>query len=251
MATKINLLQASTERRGVMKSSWLEKQNISRTEQGMYVKSGWLTRIAAGVYMFANATPTLFGALAACEKQEGLAYRLAASTALELHGFTHYVPMGRAQAYVATPAGHRLPKWMNEYDWDRDLHEFSTKVFDGSMGVGRVETDRLSLRASSPELAIMECLLLVPNRYSLMDVYYLMESLTTLRAWLVSELLERCPSVKVKRLFLYMAEKVNHPWFARLDLSRVTLGAGPRSFVKGGTKVAKYNIIIPQELANL
>ncbi len=217
----------------------------------MYVKSGWLTRIAAGIYKFANATPTLFDALASCDRQEGLTYRLAASTALELCGFTHYVPMGRPQAYVETPRERHLPKWMKEYDWDRDLHEFSTTVFDGSLGVGRVEANGLSLCVSSPELAIMECLLLAPNRYSHIDVYYLMESLTTLRAGLVSELLVRCSSVKVKRLFLYMAEKANHPWFARLDLSCVTLGAGPRSFVKGGTKVAKYNIIIPQELANL
>ncbi len=233
----------------MMNSSWMERQHISRTEQGMYVKSGWLVRIATGIYRFTNATPTLFGALSSCGEQTGLTYRLSASTALELHGYTHYVPLGKPQAYVATPVSHRLPRWMTTYDWDREIREFSTKVFGGSVGVAKVEADGLLLNASSPELAMMECLLLTPSCYNLMDAYHLMEMLTTLRAGLVSRLLEECSSVKVKRLFLYMAEKARHPWFRRIELGNVSLGSGLRSFTKGGVKVPKYNIVVPHELA--
>jgi len=46
-----------------------------------------------------------------------------------------------------------------------------------------------------------------------------------------------------------MAEKSKHAWFKRLDLSNVTLGSGTRSLCKGGVKNAKYNLIIPKELA--
>ncbi len=250
MATKINKIQGQVEPRGVMNTSWLERQNVSRTEQVMYVRSGWLERIATGVYRFANAMPTLFGALSSCETQVGLPYRIAASTALELHGYTHYVAMGKPQAFVATPIERHLPKWMKEYDWDRELREFSTNVFDGEIGAMRIESDGVSLCASSAELAIMECLLLTPSHFNLMDVYHLMEMLTTLRPKLLTQLLEGCSSVKVKRLFLYMAEKANHRWFHQLDLSNVTLGSGPRSFEKGGVKIAKYNIIVPRELAD-
>ncbi len=48
----------------------------------------------------------------------------------------------------------------------------------------------------------MECLLLSPSRYDLMDVYYLMEMLSFLRVSFVQQLLEECTSVKVKRAFL-------------------------------------------------
>ncbi len=250
MATKINKLQGLIGPQGVMNSSWLEQQHISRSEQVMYVKSGWLRRIATGVYQFANSTPTLFGALHSLEKQMALPYRIAASTALELHGYTHYVVMGKPQAFIATPVEHHLPKWMKTYNWDRDIYEFSTKIIDDSIGSTMVETDGLFLCASSPELAIMECLLLTPTCYTLMDIYHLMEMLTTLRPILVSQLLEKCSSVKVKRQFLYMAEKANHRWFSRLDLTNVTLGSGPRSFEKGGVKIKKYNIIVPRELAD-
>jgi hypothetical protein len=155
--------------------------------------------------------------------------------------------MGKPQAFVFTPLGNRLPKWFAAYEWDVTLRETSTKVF-GDEGLEKVSYNGLTLNVSSPERAIMECILLSPTYYNLMDVYYLMEMLTSLRSKLVTALLRSCTSVKVKRLFLYMAEKANHQWFPRLDLSEVSLGSGPRSFVTGGVKNKKYNIVIPKEL---
>jgi Protein of unknwon function (DUF2893). len=250
MATKINNVMKQSLPAGVMNTSWLENQGLSRTEQGKYVKSGWLIRIATGIYRFSNEMPTLYGALASYEKQMEGRYRVGASAALELQGYSHYVTVGKPLAYVFTPIDHRLPKWMSSYEWERTLREFSTKVFDGSIGVTQIEHEGLTLQVSTPELAIMECLLLATEYYNLMDIYYLMEMLTTLRASIVTRLLEQCSSFKVKRLFLYMAEKSKHAWFKRLDLSNVTLGIGPRSLAKGGVKDAKYNLIIPKELAD-
>ena len=94
----------------------------------------------------------------------------------------------------------------------------------------------------------MECLQLSPTHYLLMDLYYLMEMLTTLRPVLLQELLENCTSLKVKRLFLYMAEKSGHQWFSALDLSRIPIGKGKRSLVENGVFVPQYLISVPQEL---
>lgn len=250
MSIKIKSVLQNGSPNGVLCTSWLEKQNITRAEQTQYVRSGWLVRIVPGIYHLANAKPTLYGTLASMDEQEGLHYRIAASSALELQGYTHYLSFGQRQAHIITPSDKRLPKWIASYKWDMSVHEFSTKIFGGTTGVATIEQDGMTVRVSSPELAVMECLHLVPETYSLMDVYYLLESLTALRASSVTQLLEQCRSVKVKRLFLYMAEKANHPWFKRLDLSNVTLGSGPRSFAKGGVSIAKYNIIIPKELAD-
>jgi len=250
MATKINNVMKCILPQGVMSTSWLESQGLSRTEQGNYVKSGWLIRIATGIYRLSNDEPTLYGALASYEKQMDGVYRIGASAALELYGYSHYVVVGKPTSYVFTPQKHRLSKWITSLEWDRTLKEFSTKVFDGSIGVTQVEHEGLTLKVSSPELAIMECMLLAPEYYDLMDVYYLMEMLTTLRAGVVTKLLEQCSSFKVKRLFLYMAEKSKHAWFKRLDLSNVTLGSGPRSLVKGGVRDSRYGLIIPKALAD-
>ena len=45
-----------------------------------------------------------------------------------------------------------------------------------------------------------------------------------------------------------MAEKTQYGWFDNLDLTKISLGSGTRSFSKGGVKNAKYNIVISKEL---
>ena len=105
------------------------------------------------------------------------------------------------------------------------------------------------LLVSSPERAILECLNLPEAASSLLDIYYIMESLTTLRPKLVQMLLESCSSQKVKRLFMYMAEKAGHPWFKALKPDTITLGTSRYMAVPTGKYIAKYNMTIPKELA--
>ena len=73
---------------------------------------------------------------------------------------------------------------------------------------------------SSPELAAMEMLYLIPNEQSFDEALKITEGLTTLRPQLVQSLLEECNSVKVKRLFLFMSEKCQHQWFKNLETFR-------------------------------
>lgn len=72
-------------------------------------------------------------------------------------------------------------------------------------------------------------------------------SQNNLRPKSVQELLENCSSIKVKRLFLYLAEKLKHPWLYFVDLFKVDLGSGKRSLVKNGVYVDKYKITVPKE----
>ena len=96
----------------------------------------------------------------------------------------------------------------------------------------------------------MECLYLAPENFDLVECYELMENLNDLRPTLVQELLEACTSIKVKRLFLFMADKLNHSWYKHLNLSKVDLGKGKRSLVKDGVYISKYQITLPKTLAN-
>ncbi len=82
-----------------------------------------------------------------------------------------------------------------------NLVTVSSKVL-GNAGIEQLDYQGQALNLSSLVRAIMECLLLSPSRYDLMDVYYLMEMLSFLRVSFVQQLLEECTSVKVKRAFL-------------------------------------------------
>jgi len=72
-----------------------------------------------------------------------------------------------------------------------------------------------------------------------------MGNLATLRPEVVQPLLEACGSVKVKRLFLYLAERHGHDWFAKLDPGKVDLGKGKRMIVPKGRYDARYQITVP------
>ncbi len=95
---------------------------------------------------------------------------------------------------------------------------------------------------------MLECLYWAPQRQELIECFELMEGLNNLSPKQVQMLLENCNSIKVKRLFLYMAEKAAHSWFNYLDFESIDLGSGKRSIVKNGVYIEKYKIVIPKEL---
>jgi Transcriptional regulator, AbiEi antitoxin, Type IV TA system len=61
----------------------------------------------------------------------------------------------------------------------------------------------LLVQISTPERAILETLYLVPHRQSIEEAWLLMEGLVSLRP----RLLQVCNPIKMRRLFLYLAEK--------------------------------------------
>ncbi len=250
MATKIKQILDLAPPGSLYFSSWMAEKGIDRKEQTLYVRSGWLERVSHGVYKFAGSNPSLYAALASYNAQLGKSCHVGASSALDLRGYSHFVEMGKPQAFLFTLKEQRLPSWMLQKEWDMTVRYFTTSVFSEGLGIETIDNQGHRLLVSTPERAFMECLLLVPAQYSLLDIYYVMEMLTTLRPTIVQQLLENCSSVKVKRLFLYMAEKAGHQWFKALDQSALDLGKGNRSLADGGTYISKYQITIPKELAD-
>jgi hypothetical protein len=88
----------------------------------------------------------------------------------------------------------------------------------------------------------------MPKEISLDECYELMEGLNNLVPGLVQQLLEKCTSVKVKRLFLYLAEKSDHEWMKFLNKAKIDLGKGKRSFAKKGVYVPQYQITVSKDL---
>jgi len=250
MATKINKIFQKLPGNGLIFSSLMTQNNISTSEQASYIASGWIERLAQGVYIRSGSTPTVFSSIASYNEQLRKNCLIGASTALDIHGFTHFGTVGKPTAFLFTSKTDRLPNWLLEHEWDMNIRYSTTKIFGNSMlGVERLNVDGFHLFVSSPERAFMECLHLTPKYYSVMDLYYVMEMLTTLRPHLVGQLLEQCSSVKVKRLFMYMANKSPHQWLHALDRSHINLGKGKRSFAKNGVYSSNYLITIPKELA--
>jgi hypothetical protein len=137
---------------------------------------------------------------------------------------------------------------MEKQDWGVDLLKVSSACFDSETGITTRMQGAFEILLSTPERAFMECLHLAPKYYNLTDLYLVMEQLTALRPDLLQSLLERNVSVKVKRLFMYMAEKANHTWLEAIDRSNISLGTGKRAVVRSGVLNTKYQILIPEDL---
>ncbi|MDR2626510.1 MAG: type IV toxin-antitoxin system AbiEi family antitoxin [Dysgonamonadaceae bacterium] len=248
--TKINQLLRKVPRGGMFLASWMYENGISRELQRHYKKSQWLMPIDTGVMVRAGETPTLFGALASLNEQDSKHFTIGAMSALEMQGFSHYLPMGKKTVVLFSPKEERLPAWFVKRDWNVLLRHFTTGCFSPGLEIDTVSQEGFNLLVSSPARAFMECLHLSPKYYNLTDLYYVMEMLSLLPPLKVQELLEDCKSIKVKRLFLYMAEKTGHDWLKMLDFSKISLGTGKRAIVKNGVYNAKYQITIPKELEN-
>ena len=93
----------------------------------------------------------------------------------------------------------------------------------------------------------MEMLHFVPDRVTFEEAVLIMENLVTLRPQMVQHLLENCNFIKVKRLFMYMAEHHKHPWVYQLDTSKVDFGKGKRLIIKNGMLDKKHMITVPRK----
>ncbi len=101
---------------------------------------------------------------------------------------------------------------------------------------------------SSPERAILELLDEVPQRETFHQADVLMEGMRNLSPRRLRTLLVACRSVKVKRLFLWFAERHEHAWQKKLDRKDVDLGRGKRMLVKGGKLDPKFQITVPESI---
>jgi hypothetical protein len=141
----------------------------------------------------------------------------------------------------------KLPAWFKQYRWGVKVRYTATNLFAGEAGHGLSKKDLgpYAINVSAPERAMMEVLYGVPQIDSYEEARLLMEGLTTLRPRLVQALLEKCASVKVKRLFMLLAENCKHAWVPKVDLARIDFGKGKRMLVKGGRFDQKYKITVP------
>jgi hypothetical protein len=193
-------------------------------------------------------------------------------TALELQGFAHYLSVaGQREAHLY--GDESLPTWVGKLALDTKFvfHNakklFKNKPLAARLGgrAGNVQTSSTeSLRGdliqqswgqwnwpltiSSPERAVLELLNEVPERETFHQADMLMEGLRNLSPRKLQTLLVDCRSVKVKRLFLWFAERHNHAWLQKLDRKEIDLGSGKRMLVRGGKLDPKFNITVPENL---
>lgn len=246
--SKINQLLKSQPSGVVIQSSWLTKQGYSLDLQKKYRNGKWLKSIGTGAMIRTDDQVGYEGAIYALQEENNCTIHPGSKTALSLLGNAHYLEMHVNKAIVFGNKGEKLPAWFLKHDWGLQIEYFPTSFLPTDVGFQVIEIKNFKIKISGSGRAILECLYLAPEKQGLIECYELMEGLNNLNPKLLQRLLEECQSVKVKRLFMYLAEKVNHEWFKYLDINKIDLGKGKRSIVKNGIYNSKYKITVPKEL---
>jgi hypothetical protein len=246
--TKINRLLQSQPSGVVLQSFWLAEQGYSLDLQKRYRAGKWLKSIGTGAMIRAGDKVGYEGAVYALQTQSNLSVHPGGKTALSLLGKAHYLEMTAKKITVFGERGEKLPAWFCKRDWGVKIDYHQTSFLPANLGIIEIELKNFNLKISGAVRALMECLYLAPHKQGIVECFELMEGLNNLRPREVQNLLEKCESVKVKRLFLYLAEKAGHSWLKQLNLKNIDLGSGKRMIESGGVYVAKYQITVPKEL---
>lgn len=232
------------------------------------VKSGQLEPLAAGVYLRPGTKMNWQGAVASLQNMFRLDLTPGGLTALEQHGFAHYLPISRKRQ-VRLYGKDAIPKWLVLALPDVEFDRYLPLPGSGSTGLVNFEYDTqerlLSPPESSserknawpftlslPERAFLEVLQDVPDTVSFEHAEQLLQGMTTLSPRLMEGLLRKCTHVKVRRLFYWLAERQTYTWRKKLPspeaLDELGLGSGNRVLVKGGKLSAKYMITVPEDM---
>jgi Transcriptional regulator, AbiEi antitoxin, Type IV TA system/Transcriptional regulator, AbiEi antitoxin N-terminal domain len=275
---KLNWMQRSLPEGLVVDAGWLEKHGYSRSLRNKYVAHGWLDQLARGVYRRPPPKPPAEAGHEALRWQNvvlslqmllGCPFTVGGRTALELQGFAHYLSSGRRREVHLYGTG-KPPGWVFKLKLEnRFVFHNAEKLFknEGSRpNRKKAESDAGSdpphgsyirqpwgqwewpLTMSSPERAILELMDEVPQRETFHQADVLMEGLSNLSPRRLHTLLVACRNVKVKRLFLWFAERHQHAWLKKLDRKDIDLGHGKRMLVRGGKLDPTFNITVPESI---
>lgn len=246
--SKLNYLLSTQSHGIVLTTTWLVDQGYSLDLQQQYKRSLWFDSIGKGALIRHGDQVDYLGGVYALQVQLGATTHPAGKTALEIQGKTHYLKPLLKQVRLFGGKDESLPLWFKKHEWGVSIETKFTSFLPPELGLVEIGHKGFKIKVSSPARAVMECLYLAPKYQPLMEVYELMEGLNNLRPALVQKLLEQCTSIKVKRLFLYLADKAGHEWLSLVNLDKVELGSGKRAIVSGGVYVPKYKITVPKEL---
>lgn len=273
---KVNQLSRLLPDGWVASARWLNEHGYSRSQLAQYKNKGhWLESPVHGAYVRPGAKTKWQHVVLSLQRLEELPLHVGGRTALVHRGLAHYLRLTEPETiHLYGPS--ELPGWARKFPLTEKLDPHGDAMFGSlprvrhdetggllddrgnELPAGALEQSGLSefiwgswdwaLTYSTEERAILEVLQDVPQRESVLEADVLIAGLANLRPKRLQHLLTHCHSIKVKRLFLALAERHHHAWFAHLNMKKIDLGTGNRMLEPGGRLHPKYLITLPADL---
>ena len=221
---KLNSLYGQWAPGTPLTSEDLAARRISADLAVHYVRAGWLSRLARGVYCRPGDPLQLHSSLILLQRAiDGL--HVGGKSALDWYGVRHYLsqqPVLHLYGWTAA----RIPEWFTER-FPAEYHR--KRLFDelpaDPLHAGPFEKRGGAPRVSEPERALLEVFSEVGVRQPIQEARELAESAHSLRAGVLRDLLMRCTNVKTVRLCLQFGRELSLPWAAKLDPAQLPTGS--------------------------
>ena len=277
----LNRLQRILPEGMIADASWLTSNGYSSSLRCKYVANNWLKTVARGVFQRPQYKPGCDEASIPLRWQNVVVsiqtimkypVIVGGRTALELDGYDHFVSRFGPRE-ISLYGDERLPGWVGKIPLEKPLFFRATKrLFDVPVNSDAIGQMSLSLEenstrhapvhpddvrllssgsaswplfCSTPERAMLELLDEIPAKETFYQADMFMDSLVGMNPDRITRLLEKCKSIKVKRLFLWFADRHHHAWFDRVDCEKINLGSGKRVLANPGRLDPKYQITVP------
>lgn len=247
--SKLNRLITNWPRGAIFTQAHLSSLGITVENVKKYRRNHWISNVGRGAYCLPNDPIDLFSGLNALQEQLDIPIHIGGKTVIELRGYGHNVVLGHSKYFLFASSGTIVPKWFLDHDWQGKLIIKKSKFLpiESEGSFSDYYHNGLTVTASSLERAILELLYHIPKHQGFEEAARIIESMQNMRIKVLQKLLENCQSVKVNRLLLYFADRMNLPWFPKLELNWIKLGSGNRMIQPGGKLDKKYLITVPNE----
>lgn len=232
-------------------TTFLEKHGVSSKLTWWYVRSGLLERFGPKAYTKKGDTINWCNVVSALQNQLMLPLHIGGLSALRLLKLQEEVRSYNNSMMLFANLDTKPPSWLNNLKTYYDFEIHKTSLFNvRTFGIDELKIEGEILKVSCMERAVMEVLYLSPKYLTLFDTLEITEALENFDHERVQSLLEICQSIKVKRFFLYYADRFWPKLVNKLNLKKINLGEGKRMIGRGGTYRyhPKYMLSLPEKI---
>ena len=241
---------------------WLAERGLSAHAIDNAVKTETLLLLATGVYSQYSRSLSWEGLVASMQRMDVNdshnipSVIVGGLSALSLSGLSQYLSLG-ITPHIHLYTQGKLPSWLKRLSLPIECEGHSTNTIWPEWLVKdktfirqhEWEAELPPVYFSCPEKALLELLTDLPESVTFEHADELMQGLVNLSPRKLDTLLKACKSVKVKRLFFWLAKRQAYPWFNKLNVENYDLGSGKRVVAKGGKLDTDYLITVPSHMA--
>jgi hypothetical protein len=228
---------------------WLLARGFNKSSVDYFIRSGKLDAVAHGIYR-KPGPPLKWENVLYSLGQMGLDVHVGHSSALRFHGYEHFLMVGGVQELQVYCTG-KIPAWVDAVS-NYSFKKMPRSPFSDGLRLGLEEipfgTWDWPISYATAERACIELVSTVTSEAEIEQAHLMLQGIATLRPTLLQQLLQECRQIKAKRLFLWMARELAHPWYRYLDQEKIDLGSGKRQVVVGGKLDEEFLITVPKEM---